>query len=232
MQSTIRFYAVHLLCLTLCATAIGQQPVSQDSTALAVQTNITTIPKGSCGKACVEFFLLEAVSSATAKKGQAVRMEIAEDVSINGVVVIPKGTQAEGKVTSVRKGVAGKRDGHLEVEAKKLLLGNSQRLRLRQYPPGKDSCGEMPCWMLIPLIPLAAPLTVLAIPVAIVASPFLLANDIHEHRQSRPAGAQMVFYPCRRISAYLSTENTLKRTNLHPTAAPPAAAPLACETAN
>lgn len=63
--------------------------------------------------------LLEEVTTQkkAARVGQRVRMEVAANVEVNGVVVVPAGSPAEAEITSVRnKGMWGK-SGHLEARA-------------------------------------------------------------------------------------------------------------------
>jgi hypothetical protein len=101
---------------------------------------------------------LETVSSATATKGQPVRMAVGEDEMVNGLVLIPKGTPVTGKVTHLRKGIPGKRDGSIYVEPTILTLANGALVKLRHNRPGEDDCGDMgPCWIWWTFL---APLTV------------------------------------------------------------------------
>lgn len=64
-----------------------------------------------------------------ARVGQRIKMEVAAPVELNGVVVIPAGSPAEGEVTSVRnKGMWGK-SGRLEARALYARV-NGRQIRL------------------------------------------------------------------------------------------------------
>jgi hypothetical protein len=227
MQSMIRFCAMHLLCLALCMTAIAQQSVIQNNPEPPTQADTVTISR----EVKIEFFLLESVSSSTAENGQVVRLAVANDVSTNGVIVIPKGTLAEGKVTHVHKGIPGKHDGQIAIEATSLLLSSGQRLRLRKYPPGEDDCGDMgPCVVLAIVV---APLAIMALAVYAVISPIALADYIRNRERSPkiyPAGAEMTLQPCQRVNAYLSKKVAIQPSGLTPASASFASGPFACET--
>ncbi|WP_058188998.1 hypothetical protein [Terracidiphilus gabretensis] len=227
MKSMIRFCAIHLLCLALCMTAIAQQSVTQNNPEPPTLADTVTISR----EIKIEFFLLESVSSSTAERGQIVRLAVANDVSTNGVVVIPKGTLAEGKVTHVHQGIPGKRDGQITVEATSMLLSNGQRLRLRQYPPGEDDCGDMgPCVVLAIVV---APVAIIALAVYAVISPVALADYIRNRKYSPkvyPAGTQMTLQPCERVDAYLSKKIAIQPSGLTPASASLASGPFACET--
>jgi hypothetical protein len=107
----------------------------------------------------VHLLLLEDISSATATKGQRVRMAMAEDVIVDGKIVIPKGTKVQGEVSGLTKAISGKRDGYIHVTPLNLTLSDGGRLKLGDLPPGEDKCGDFgPCWapllFLAPLVPL------------------------------------------------------------------------------
>ena len=229
MQSMIRFCAIHLLCLVLCMTAIAQQSVIQNNPEPPTQADTVTISR----EIEIEFFLLESVSSSTAEKGQIVRLAVANDVSANGVVAIPKGTLAEGKVTHVSKGISGKHDGQITVEATSVLLSNGQRLRLRQYPPGEDDCGDMgPCVVLAIVV---APVAIVALAVYAVISPIALADYIRNRKPSpkvHPAGTQITLQPCQRVDAYLSKNITIQPSSLPHGSASSSTVPFVCEAMN
>ena len=64
----------------------------------------------------VRLRLMKTVSSAEAKVGETVDFEVTEPVISNGMVVIPKGSLAWGKVTKVEPKKRFGRGGELEVE--------------------------------------------------------------------------------------------------------------------
>jgi hypothetical protein len=112
-----------------------------------------TLPK----HRAIRLKLLETISSATGKKGQFVRMAVAEDFVLNGVILIPRGTPATGVVTSVRKAVSGKKDGRIRIQPVHLDLGDSTPIALRDYRPssgGGECTGFREC---MPLVAISLP---------------------------------------------------------------------------
>lgn len=59
--------------------------------------------------------LLDDLNSNMNHKGDLVRMEVMEDVSVNGIVVIPRGTRGTGTVDDVKKAGMGGRQGQIKV---------------------------------------------------------------------------------------------------------------------
>jgi hypothetical protein len=135
-----------MLCLILCPLLVAQQATgnAQSPTApdLASATNpkvaTITLPR----KTVVQLALQETVSSATAKKGQTVRLAVKEDVVVNGTVVILRGSPASGQVTSVRKAVHGKVDGSIRIQPISLTLPDGSSIQLREY---SDDGGDGVC---------------------------------------------------------------------------------------
>jgi hypothetical protein len=129
------------LCLILCPLLVAQQlpaPASTDDASLRSMPapatvappplpEFVTIPKHTK----VELISLEEVSSATATKGQFVRLAVANDVLVNGMVVIPRGTLASGAVSYVIKGAPGKRDGYLSVAPRIIFLSNRKSIKVQ-----------------------------------------------------------------------------------------------------
>jgi hypothetical protein len=109
----------------------------------------------------IRLILLETVSSATVSKGQSLRIAVAKDVSLNGVVVIPKGTPAIGVIDFVRKAVPGKKDGDISIKPISVNLPNSKPITLRRYNGSEgDALGDA----LLPLLPFCFVVTLVAIP--------------------------------------------------------------------
>lgn len=89
-----------------------------------------------------------------ARVGQRVRMEVAAPVEVNGVVVVPVGSPAEGEITSVRnKGMWGK-SGHLEARALYTRV-NGRQIRLSGTFDDKGVTGTGGVVASIALVPLA-----------------------------------------------------------------------------
>jgi hypothetical protein len=168
----------------------------------------TRLPKGSP----IRLVLLDEVSSATAVPGQKLRFAVAEDVAAGGQVVLPKGTAAAGIVTHVRKGIPGKQDGTLEIEAQSLQPVGGPRLKLRQYAPGEDACGDFgPCSAMIAAFVVLAPIELPALLI------LRLRQRAHPADHPKPpiAGNDSVMRPCLSRFAF-----TAKAIATSPSAAP------------
>jgi len=89
-----------------------------------------------------------------ARVGQRFRMEIAEPVMLNGKIVIPAGSPAQGEITSVRnKGMWGK-SGHITARVLYATVGGRQ-IRLSGTFDDKGVTGTAGVVGSIALVPLA-----------------------------------------------------------------------------
>ncbi len=89
-----------------------------------------------------------------ARVGQRFRMEIAEPVKLNGKIVIPAGSPAQGEITSVRnKGMWGK-SGHITARVLYATVGGRQ-IRLSGTFDDKGVTGTAGVVGSIALVPLA-----------------------------------------------------------------------------
>ncbi|MFH0801397.1 MAG: hypothetical protein V2A78_03300 [bacterium] len=77
------------------------------------ETGNLVIPKGTIF--CVK--LLDSLNSNLNKKGDQVRLEVAEDVTVNGVVVIPKGSRDMGTVGEVHRPGLFRAQGYIKITA-------------------------------------------------------------------------------------------------------------------
>ncbi len=210
------------LCFILCPLLVAQQnPAasvtfdtpenSKSASAPHALPEYVTLPKYTV----LRIVLLETVSSATATKGQMVRMTVGEDEKVNGLVVIPEGAHVTGKVTHLRRSIPGKRNGSIHAEPTNLTLGNGTLVRLRHNRPGEDDCGEMgPCWIWWTFL---APLSLVGI-----------AHDTIRHRHSKPEGRDETQTACSGFGLLVYTANPtiLRFTDLQ--SAKPAPEDLSC----
>jgi hypothetical protein len=207
----IRWLLQSTLCLILCPLLAAQQVAppaapgdSPQNLAPASATaapdpvpEMITIPKNTE----IEFITLEAVSSATATKGQLIRLAVGKDMIINGLVVIRKGTLAMGKVTHLTKGVPGKKDGYLQIEPSTLILGNGRRVKLWELMYGEDDCANAgPCWVLWTLFA----------PIALIG----MAINANENRDEIHQGNDMSIDACVHLSGYIATKITLHQADI------------------
>ena len=127
-------------------TAAPQAPIAAQQTANAILRAGTPI----------SLRILEEVTTKekAARVGQRIRMEVGSDVIVNGVVVIPAGSPAEGEVTSVRnKGMWGK-SGRLEARALYARV-NGRQIRLTGSFDDKGVTGTAGVVGAIALVPVA-----------------------------------------------------------------------------
>jgi len=94
---------------------------------LALEAQIVTVPDGTP----VRLRLMKTVSSAEAKVGETIDFEVSEPVVSQGIVVIPKGSLAWGKVTKVEQKRRFGRAGELEVNIESVRLADGSRATLR-----------------------------------------------------------------------------------------------------
>ncbi len=85
----------------------------------------------------VKLRLAETISSADAKTGQQVPFEVIDDVVVQGVTVIPKGTQALATVTDAEPKKRMGRGGKLDVNVDSTRLVNGEKVQLRAVKDNK-----------------------------------------------------------------------------------------------
>jgi hypothetical protein len=96
-------YRVSLLLMAfvlVCAILPGEAKESNDTPKLDVNAKTLHLPKGTT----VKLRVVQPILSATARLGDHVDLEVAEDVKIDGTVIIPKGGKAEGFVAEAMSG--------------------------------------------------------------------------------------------------------------------------------
>ena len=134
--------------LFLSASVCAQQAQAPTATPSTTQTSATGQEKSKTvlfEGTPVKLQLTKEVSSATAQVGDAVNFDTLEDVRLGDAVVIPKGSHALGKVTTVvpkrRMGRAGK----LDISVEYVRLPSGEKLALSGSPEksGKGHQGRM-----------------------------------------------------------------------------------------
>lgn len=145
MKIAIVFGALAFLC----------SPVSAQVTAAPIEAPQTTNAILRAGTP-ITLRLLEEITTKekAARVGQRIRMEVAAPIEINGVVVVPAGSLAEGEITSVRnKGMWGK-SGHLEARALFVRV-NGRQIRLSGTFDDKGVTGTGGVVASVALVPIA-----------------------------------------------------------------------------
>jgi hypothetical protein len=191
----IRWLLQSALCLILCPLLAAQQISSPaapfdapQSSTPALETaaphlppEFVNIPKDTQ----IELISLEAVSSATATKGQLVRLAVAKGVLVKGLVVIPRGTLATGVVSRLTKGVPGKRDGFLQVTPSVLFLNNGTTIKLHENDWIDTDFG--PPWFMYTFL-------------GAIFLPILILANLDESKEKKQAlGKDVAIHECERL---------------------------------
>ncbi len=109
--------------------------------AASVKAQDVTFAEGTA----VSLVLAKDVSSKTAERGQAVNFTVDEDVTVDGRVIIEKGTPAVGSVIYAEKGGYMGNSGKLAVQVESTTTVDGQPLRLNaaKGSEGKDKYGTV-----------------------------------------------------------------------------------------
>jgi hypothetical protein len=118
------------------------------------QTSEITLPDG------LEFEVVttEEITSKTATEGDLLTFKIAEDVKVNGMVVIAKDTIVKGSVSNAEKSGRMGRSGKLGIRIESTTTADGQKLRLRA---SKGKAGDDKTGTVIALSVLVSPLFLL-----------------------------------------------------------------------
>ncbi len=97
----------------------------------------------------VHLKLVHAISSATAHVGEEVSLEVAQDVVVNGLTVIAKGSPASGTVSEVETKRRGK-GGKVNVLVSSVQLANKEKVPVRSF--GVEQPGDQKSGSVMPLM--------------------------------------------------------------------------------
>jgi hypothetical protein len=146
-------------CLIMAVSAQFISPVAvlaesarQEST--SPQTSEITLPDG------LEFEVvtIEEITSKTATEGDPLTFKVAEDVKVNGLVVIAKDTIVKGSVSNSEKSGRMGKSGKLGIRIESTTTADGQKLRLRA---SKGKTGDDKTGTVIALSVLVSPLFLL-----------------------------------------------------------------------
>jgi len=132
--------------------------------------------------------LEQELSSASAHKGDRIRLTTLKSLSVDGNVVAPAGTAFFTTVSQVRS-KTHYRSGEVKLSDATLDLGNGKRLRLAESDPkNRLTAKDIPGTIAFIIVGAATlvPITVALLPVQL---PYLLVHKIHEDRLARTAHA-------------------------------------------
>ena len=232
MTSTLRSLA-HVVCAlvaTVGAVAKPQQPATVNSDSAKIVLHEGT---------ALRLILATPLSSKTAKPGDPVSFRVADQVVVDGMVVIPRGAAVVGKVTQSRKaGLAGK-PGELAIGVDRLFLNDSTSMPLRgrpqtskgvegsvQYPSGFkgfDNLLVVPAWVVVSFLETGSEA---AAPVGTVVTGYVdgdLTVNRESVRQLQVADATahvFIYFPRDRLSRFLCADCSKAKKGGDPGSAP------------
>jgi len=176
--------------------AVCQRAGRTDTSGIAAGTNDTDtilLPRDTR----VELRLTETVSSADRHKEDVIHLEVVSDIEVGGMVVVPAGTEAVAKLTTVRprdpkaKGYDVARDGYLEFSDADLILSGGRRIRLSD----ETARGRRNARILNATAVVLAPLSLAVVAAGYaIALPIAAATALDHPAQRAPAHAQTVVY--------------------------------------
>ncbi len=103
-----------------------------EAIAIAAPTDVLTVPAFSLVSLQVD----DAITSKTAKRGDRFAVTMLNEISVDGVVVVPRGSRGEGEVIHSAGTGFGGRAGELLVTARFLMVGG-EKLPLQSFRIGK-----------------------------------------------------------------------------------------------
>jgi len=129
-----------VILLAICPLLVAQQPQPAPETPAAPQTATAAPPPPHTllDGTPVKLRLSETVSSADAKVGQEIPFEVVEDISVDQVVVLPKGATAIATVTDADHKKSMGRAGKLNISISYARLKDQEKAALRATKDTKD----------------------------------------------------------------------------------------------
>ena len=145
----------------------------------------------------VHLVLSDNLSSASATTGQTISFEVSEDVLVDALVIIPRGSLAWGTVTEAQAKRRLGRAGHLDVHIDKVRLADGEKVLLSatSHAKGASHTGAMTAGIVVTSL------------IVWPAAPFFLF--MHGHDVTIPKGTK--------IEAFINGDATLDAANFVPT---------------
>lgn len=210
----MRTNAFAVMLLSVCPLLIAQQPQPAPGGPVTPQAAPTAPPPPHTllDGTPVKLRLSQTISSADTKVGQEIPFEVVEDISVDGVAVLPKGATAIATVTSTEHKKSMGRAGKLDIAISYARLKDQEKVALRatQENKGGGHVGAMTGAMVATSI------------VFFPAAPLFLF--IHGKDITIPQGTE--------ITAFVEGDMHLNMANFEaPSAVPAPAAPSAAQPA-
>jgi len=136
----VRKNPIAVILLAICPLLVAQQPQPAPGTPLpAPQAAPSTPPPPHTllDGTPVKLRLSQTISSANTKVGQEIPFEVVEDVSVDGVTVLPKGATAIATVTSTEHKKSMGRAGKLDIAISYARLKDQEKVALRATQENK-----------------------------------------------------------------------------------------------
>lgn len=125
--------------LVLCPALFAQTPQSAAPAQAPPPATATAQPHTILDGTPVHLRLSQTISSADAKVGQEVPFEVVEDVMVDNVAVLPKGSTAIGTVTEAVPKKSMGRAGKLNINISYARLADGEKVALRAVKDSKGS---------------------------------------------------------------------------------------------
>jgi hypothetical protein len=129
-----------LVFLAICSLLIAQQPQPVPQAPVATQQAVPSTPPLShtlLDGTPVKLRLSQTISSADTKVGQEIPFEVVEDISVDQVVVLPKGATAIATVTATEHKKSMGRAGKLDIAISYARLKDQEKVALRATQENK-----------------------------------------------------------------------------------------------
>lgn len=131
---------IAVVLLAICPLLAAQQPQPAAETPAAAPQAAPAappVPHTLVDGTPIKLSLSETISSSNAKVGQEVPFDVVEDISVDNVIVIPKGSAAIGTVTEAESKKSMGRGGKLNVSISYVRLKDQEKAALRAMQDNK-----------------------------------------------------------------------------------------------
>lgn len=130
-------YLVSALIAAAMSPATGQQSVEGPTPTTAESPQKPPLPNTLMDGTPIRLRLGRTISSASEKDGNEVDFETLDEIKVNGVIVIPKGSLASGTVTDVAQKKNMGRAGKMDVSIDYVRLADGEKAALKATAGGK-----------------------------------------------------------------------------------------------
>jgi len=136
----VRKNSIAVILLAICPLLVAQQPQPVPDTPAVAQQAAPSVPPPPhtlLDGTPVKLRLSQTISSADTKVGQEIPFEVVEDISVDQVVVLPKGATAIANVTTAEHKKSMGRAGKLDISISYARLKDQEKVALRATQENK-----------------------------------------------------------------------------------------------